>query len=315
MTVIIAHANGSKVFDNIPILEDGVMVSALCQGGMCLFLILSGYGLYKSYYIKGLNYYWDNKFKKIFMPAMMAQCSWSVLYIVVRCIWKRDFSLSILTNYVDLICCNSANGIDPSMWYLSYLLCCYITFYIVFVLIKNERCKLVSFLVLWIVIMPLMPMIWSHGFYCISSFAVGVIISYLMVTYPIHIPKIIKTTLVIGGFGGGLMYWHFFFRKNSIIDNVASNLIAVAFIIMAGFMLSKFKLRVLHFVGKHSFAIYLFQGKIMFGRFPYTNYSNNIRFIMFIALFMINLLVAVAFDTILEKLYLRMDGSATKRVV
>lgn len=109
------------------------------------------------------------------------------------------------------------------------------------------------------------------------------------------------------------MYWHFLFRKNPILDNIVSNLIAVAFIIAVGFLLSKFRLRVLHFVGKHSFSMYLLEGKIIFRWFPYTNYSNNIRFIIFIVLFMINLLVAVVFDTILEKLYLRMDNSVNKR--
>lgn len=50
LTVLLSHGNAfSESFTNIPILKDGFVTSILCQGGMCLFLLLSGYGLYSSY--------------------------------------------------------------------------------------------------------------------------------------------------------------------------------------------------------------------------------------------------------------------------
>ncbi len=65
LAVIFAHANGRYAFVDIPILQNSTFTSLICQGGMCMFLILSGYGLYCSHIENGFKNWWDKKITRI----------------------------------------------------------------------------------------------------------------------------------------------------------------------------------------------------------------------------------------------------------
>ncbi len=63
------------------------------------------------------------------------------------------------------------------------------------------------------------------------------------------------------------MYYFYNFRNNWLLDNIASNVLAMGFILIFS-MVDCNKFKILRFVGTHSFILYLLQGKIIY-RFPY----------------------------------------------
>lgn len=295
LTVIFTHGNIlSKSFEYVPILKDEAIVSIFCQGGMCLFLILSGYGLFLSFSKNGLKNYWDNKFLKIFFPVIVAQLVWFLIYNIVTLILAKNVEIKWINVFGDLVCVNPLNGIDGSIWYMSFLLFCYICFYCIFGSIKNTKVAMIVFSALWIVLMPIMSKVWIFGFYCVSAFAVGVWVAFLFTQKSFNANTWVRIIMSILFVAVGVGYY-FVFRQNRIVDNIASDIIAFALISLIG-LVNVEKCRVLKFIGEHSFSMYIFQGKIMFGWFPYQNYSATIRLVAFIVLFFVNILIAVLFD-------------------
>lgn len=301
LTVIIAHGNIlSKSFDLVPVLKNVGIVSIITQGGMCLFLMLSGYGLFLSYSSNGLKNFWDNKFIKIFLPAILAQIVWLPIFNVLNSIFGRDIKINWSTLFGDLVCVNPLNALDGSIWYMSYLLFCYIFFYCIFGFIKKPKVAMAVFSVLWIVLLPIMLKIWLYNYYCITAFAVGVWMAAFSNRKSITENTCVRVIAAILCVAIGVGYY-FVFRQNIFVDNIASVITAFAFILLIGFVNVE-KCRALNFIGRHSFAMYIFQGKIMFGWFPYENYSASIKLIVYIILFFVNMLVAVAFDKAIKLL-------------
>lgn len=78
-------------------------------GGVCIFLILSGYGLTMSANKKGLNDFWKKKFVRVFLPLLIV---WLIMTI------QTEKSISIVSLF------------SPN-WFLQYIFVCYIIFYLV----------------------------------------------------------------------------------------------------------------------------------------------------------------------------------------
>jgi len=300
LTVILTHANGfSMSFVDIPILKNSIITSMFCQGGMCTFLILSGYGLYESLLTNGLSNFWDKKFKKIFVPAIIIQVLWSVLLSLEHYFSSGTMDFLFL-NFTDIVCSSPYNQIDGSIWYLSFLLFCYICFYFAFNYTNNVNVGISLLFVIWIPSMMIIPHIWVNSFYCMSSFTLGVLFGHLSQKHALKVidPYIRVSIIVLAMIC--TIYYYYHFRQNIIADNILSNLLAISFIAFFSFFNCK-NLKVLNFLGRNSYVLYLLQGKIIFGFFPYNNYDSYIRLLVTILLFAITVAVAVAWGKI-EKL-------------
>lgn len=93
--------------------------------GVALFLICSGYGLIKSYERKGLQNYWSNKIKNVYIP-----------YVVIQIfIWILDSEKNIVTLIGDLLIIGTNH---PYGWYMKFLLFWYLIFYIL------AKCRLMT---------------------------------------------------------------------------------------------------------------------------------------------------------------------------
>lgn len=104
------------------------VVGLLGTGGVWIFLILSGYGLYCSYIEKGLEVrsFWNNKINKVFVPYILVTF---IYYIWLRLIGNAPDLMILLKNF---LCIDFARNIDGTMWYMSFLLLWYIIFFVVF---------------------------------------------------------------------------------------------------------------------------------------------------------------------------------------
>ncbi len=99
--------------------------------GVVLFLIVSGYGVCKSYELKGLKHFWVKKFLHILLPYIIIQ---SLFCIFLR--GGRNLSARTIISDILLI-----NPLHPYGWYLRYLFVCYIIFYIIFKLKFSNKIK------------------------------------------------------------------------------------------------------------------------------------------------------------------------------
>ena len=148
--------------------------------------------------------------------------------------------------------------------------------------------------------MPIVPKVWEDGFYCVSSFLIGVLLAYGTRKYKItRIPCPIRIAIIILSIAANILYYHHF-RSHIIIDNVASNLLAIAYISIIEFWDCS-KNKILLFLGEISFAIYLLQGKIIFGFFEYDDYDPNVRLGCFIILLGINIICASMLNRLITK--------------
>ena len=138
--------------------------------GVALFLICSGYGLEVSYHKNGLKYFWKKRFLKVCIPFWIVELMTTVI--------KQNFVFSdFVLNIVFF----------KSLWFLRYIVICYIIFYIVSKIVNilkfknNEEIYFFLFIfALWFVIESLffanpdMPFLEDRQ---MLSFPLGVIIA------------------------------------------------------------------------------------------------------------------------------------------
>lgn len=86
-------------------------------GGVCIFLILSGYGLSESFRIKGLSGFWKKKIKGVLL-------AWCIIFTLSEFIEGNFFKIGILRWIGELTLINT------TCWYLQYLFVWYILFYV-----------------------------------------------------------------------------------------------------------------------------------------------------------------------------------------
>lgn len=138
--------------------------------GVALFLICSGYGLEVSYHKNGLKHFWKKRFLKVCIPFWVVELMATVI--------KQNFVFSdFVLNIVFF----------KSLWFLRYIVICYIIFYIVSKIVNilkfknNEEIYFLLFIfALWFVIESLffanpdMPFLEARQ---MLSFPLGVIIA------------------------------------------------------------------------------------------------------------------------------------------
>ena len=90
-------------------------------GGVALFLLLSGYGLDRSFAEKGLEGYWQKRILKVWLPC----CIIGVLNVLAL---RETDALRVLCSVTGLDFCRN---VDRSMWYVSFILLWYAAFYLI----------------------------------------------------------------------------------------------------------------------------------------------------------------------------------------
>lgn len=161
LTVVWAHTGAKLGMGGIQFIADI---------GVALFLICSGYGLEVSYHKNGLKYFWKKRFLKVCIPFWIVELMTTVI--------KQNFVFSdFVLNIVFF----------KSLWFLRYIVICYIIFYIVSKIVNilkfknNEEIYFLLFIfALWFVIESLffanpdMPFLEARQ---MLSFPLGVIIA------------------------------------------------------------------------------------------------------------------------------------------
>lgn len=301
LSVIAAHANGwAHAFTSFPILGNGRIMTFICNGGMALFLFLSGYGLYKSFDKNGLSGYWDKKLSKVFVPAILVQLLWFMVEEFTSKGPIPGFSEPQESLFAEIICLNQSNKIDGTMWYLSFIFYCYLVFSLIFGNIRNIRLAVIVHTIWWVITMRLCLLIWEDCHSYMAAFAAGVIVSSsesVIADIVMSRKRYVVIALLLLLLAGGLKL---FCEKVLLFDNLASIFLAFA-VICATRSIGAEKLNLMRWLGKHSFSLYLLEAKTIFGLVEYDALSQGLRLIVFAVLFAITILLTGVLDSIIHR--------------
>ncbi len=174
--------------------------------GVALFLLCSGYGLYTSYQNNGLKNYWKKKIFKVILPFYLVE--------IIGLAITGELSVTVILR--DFLFIRPATSYG---WFMGYLVCCYIIFWIAMKCSEKFKIsKISSFAILsiafaiWFVsdslffANPNMPFLWARQ---MMSFLIGVVLSYGLQNKKLsgHLPLCRSTGLIILSviFGAGMI--------------------------------------------------------------------------------------------------------------
>jgi|GEM_PF-1044701 len=248
--------------------------------GVSIFLIISGFGLTKSYFKKGIDgSFFIRRFKTVLLPYMI------VTTIVI--------ALDFLTNTHSIsssIILSSLFGlnmqVDPTMWYISFIFLWYLVFYVVFGLNVRVHWKILCLMITSMLIKLNIPSGFSllntpyeyslHAF----AFPLGVILAL----YSEKICSFFRTktmliwslfTLGIALLVGFLLSFRYISFEHQTIYTVINLMLAFSLIIIVTLLnYLRIESKLLIILGKYSFEIYLLEA-LFFTRFNLLMEFNN----------------------------------------
>lgn len=218
--------------------------------GVSMFLILSGYGLNESYKSKGLSRFWRNKIVRVVLPC------WIVISIA-NIIKISDFSID---SYIKALLCINVN------WYVRYLFYWYLIFYVCTRFCVKFRLLIFSGIG---VLMLFLPEIEAEQSF---SFLVGVIISNCQHSNNkvIDLLNKFKYLILFCGISSFLLKQNSVIRsyEGTVIYNGIQMLIklplSIAVMIMLNAYYHKFENKLMDYVGKISYELYLTHCAMLF---------------------------------------------------
>lgn len=266
--------------------------------GVHIFLILSGYGLYKSYRKKGISFkeYWNPKITKVFMPYATITILYNLLFT------KCEITLLIK----NIFCIDFTRSIDGTMWYMSFLLIWYMLFFIFFHFDTPNIFK-ISLLFLWGYFFKYA----SYNFlgncawqFMTNSFAFpfGVLLAYIDNKFPLfsHGSNLKKTGVLIVS-----MLAVFVGIKNHLtlsLGMIGIIVFFIAYILLSWLSTTSCLRPLLHIIGTNSYLLYLFEGKII-DVFKRLNLMPNI--FIYIVLFVFASIICILcyhfFEALIQK--------------
>lgn len=252
------------------------------------FLFYSGYGIFESVKLKGVDYVRFFPKKRILKTLLHFDLA-VVLFLVLDAYIQKTVSLS---NFIFALI--GWESIGNSNWFVFAILCMYIFSYIgLFVFRCNLKCAFLFIsacsLIYILVMSKFKPSYWYDT---IMAFPLGI----FFVLYKNKISEFVCDKGV--ALGGGLSIFMFWGARMQFIPSsfINSQIALVAFCFMVVFfsLVLKLNSKILSWFGSYVFEIYILQRLSMnFGKFLHWNESNVYLYFMFC--FLTTLLLAVIF--------------------
>lgn len=238
-----------------------------------IFLILSGYGLAKSYTANMLNGFFRKRLKSVVWPYFLATMMISVWFGVLINDPIKAIRSATLTG--------PNNPVDGTMWFIYFICIWYLLFYITYATITRPSVRLLILLIFAVCINQLnLPYFESglqfqfklHSY----SFVVGVLIANIS-NYLNYTVRCIVSLISLIAFSVSL----YFTLTDFTIFNYTFSALFFGVSLIFTFSVLKLRIPPLIFIGGISYEMYLFEGVLM-----NLNYSDfqTINAIVFIYL-------------------------------
>lgn len=231
-----------------------MQMNSFATFSVSIFLILSGYGLTKSYIDKGINHFFKKRFLNVYVPFVIASViTFSIL----------GYTYSSLSELIKTVTFNQLNlKLDGTMWFIYFIFCWYFVFWLIFSLkisIHNKSIFIFIFSILLYFLIQRVPYkIISYQFTLHSfSFPIGVLIA-------IYYKGNNKLNTILSV----LLLLSFCFSFYSLLSNYSElklQLSSLLFGLSMFFLFSiiKFNIKYLSLVGLYSYEAYLFEGSVL----------------------------------------------------
>lgn len=105
---------------------------------MFAFLFLSGYGLVQSYYVNGLDQFWEKKIKKVYIPAVCVNMFEALELLALN---KIEYNRRVIFTEVFLL--NSTQTtINSLLWFLHLLFIWYVLFFCIYNYVHKKNVRM-----------------------------------------------------------------------------------------------------------------------------------------------------------------------------
>ena len=251
--VLIGHGLQWLTNSNLSVLNWGGGV------GVAIFLMLSGYGLTESYLSEGKidsKKFWKKRICTVMIPYWIIMVIQEVLD---RILFKRDIGVKeTLLSLIGYNAYTRLESIDSTMWYITFLMLCYILFFVVFKLPFKNVIKgiiLMSLFVLGFVMKVSLTTDWYINYFC---FPLGVLISLCGGGLQKNIRKIIVAISLLLFVAISTGYYNGKMASENILFIYC--LFGGIFFVFGEFYNNFLNVKLLNLIGKSSYAIYLVEG-------------------------------------------------------
>ncbi|MDD7795412.1 acyltransferase family protein [Clostridium sp. 'White wine YQ'] len=273
--------------------------------GVALFLILSGFGITKSYLSNGISFRTlIGRITSILIPYSVVTLVW----IIIDWLYFHK-SYSPKTIILVLMGIDGRRSIDASMWYISMILFCYIIFYITFRLpLKNYIRVLLLFCFSYLIYRGhfsgyLLDLSYNWQLSAFS-FPIGV----LLALYSEKIKDYFYKKNIVYLFLLFAVVFFFLFiilskyitlsLKLYILTNTSFSLLLIILIVLLRYY--NFVSRFLQFIGSISYEIYLFEGVLMW-KYSLLRIFDN-KLISLSLYFGVLLLISFLYNKLIKKI-------------
>lgn len=295
--ILISHA--MSYFSNISSFLDTSahkVTITFAQLIVVMFFFYSGFGIMESY--KANNNYFKsypkNRILKTFMHFALAIC----LFIVLNLILDRDYSVK-----TTLLAFTGYTSIGNSNWFMFAMFMTYIATYVSYLMFKNKYALTTSTAILTLIyIYAMYKFQYSYWYDTILVFPFGMLYSLLKEKIEQFVLKSNKHYYITAIISLAVLTMLYFVSKKFNPFALTYNIFSIVFAFVILLITYKFQLgnRILLFLGKHSFSIYILQrlSMIVFKSTKLLDY----HFLFALICFSITMLVAVGFDYVCDKI-------------
>lgn len=283
---------------------DNSMLNLLGANGVCMFLLISGYGLYKSSEKKGITLsYWKKRLVTVIIPYGVIT---GIFLLSDMFFLNKEYSpIYILKNILGI---DNLTRFDDTMWYIQFILSWYIIFGTVFYFKKLKDLRIgILFLFSIIFYSQMNRKPFSMYYYQCAVHSFSFPIGVLFGRYGEKLRNITstKTNFIAINFIT-IILLYFIYGKINIDNNLYmlyNFCVAVIFIstILIAYNSNTY-FHVLNYVGSISFYLYLFEGVFLY------NYNIINKDMPLFSFFMYFFLI-----TALSLLYKRLIESVTNK--
>ena len=255
--------------------------------GVALFLMLSGFGLVQSYIKSGLDSFFSKRLSKVLVP-----------YAIITIVWIIAFGHPAITNddfyhlAITILGIDLNATIDPSMWYISFIIIWYLAFFLIFSANISITIK-IAFLFLFSVLLyknaDIFPPPAGAGLY-VAAFPLGSLIGVVYEKVKGYaIDKWILLLFVIVSLVSLILSLYFYKGIDvSFFDYAATN-IASAFLIIgitSILRVANINITPLKFVGILSYEMYLIEFMFLMKAYHLLSFisSDGIKSVLFVVI-------------------------------
>lgn len=213
--------------------------------GVSIFIICSGYGLYKSYLKNGLTNYFRKRFVKLLIPY------WIVFI---------GYSIFNFQDFITLVKGFTLIEVPSIFWYVQYIVIMYIAFYIIFRFFNNLAIGAFFIFSIILFIVNRNLLLGEQSF----AFVMGLLLAKINISSnKIKIGLVGASMIILGGVNLVLKQTSFIREFNYLIMNLngvfLKSITALGIILLIYSTLKIRELNIFTVAGKYSYEIYLVQ--------------------------------------------------------